>query len=291
MVDLNRFHLNGLRAIEVVARQGTLARAAEELGTSPGAVSQLVIKAEKQLGRQAFQRMPTGLRLTPFGSELVRHLETGFTALATGVATAIENQSQVLRVSTTLSFVEKWLLRRLPDFRASNPSIRLEIDSGLGLQDLGQSKVDVALRFGHGQWPGTKAEKLTAYYVFPVCSPAVARQLKTPQDLVKATIIHYENARERWEDWARVAGLTEPLPEGLLFSEAALCVDAAIAGLGVALSWDLVSSDPLRDGRLVCPFKEQIVADYSLWFVTAKSRGNDPKVSAFKSWMKRQLAE
>lgn len=291
MVELNRVHLNGLRAIEVVARQGTLARAAAELGTSPGAVSQLVIKAEKQLGRQIFQRLPSGLRLTPFGVELAKHLETGFTALAKGVASAIENQSQVLRVSTTLSFAEKWLIRRLPDFRAANPAIRVQIDSGLGLKDLVQSDVDVALRFGHGQWPGTKAEYLTRYFVFPVCSPAMARQLRSPHDLHGATIIGYENARERWEDWAGVAGLTGPLSESMLFSEAALCVDAAIAGLGVALSWDLTSEDALRDGRLVRPFKQQLVADFSLWFVTANSRSNDQKVSAFKSWMKRQFAE
>ncbi|MGL4237101.1 LysR substrate-binding domain-containing protein [Tabrizicola sp.] len=291
MVDLNRFHLNGLRAVEVVARQGTLARAAEELGTSPGAVSQLVIKAEKQLGRPVFTRMPSGLRLTPFGNELVKHLEAGFSALATGVTGAVENQSQVLRVATTLSFAEKWLLRRLPDFQASNPRIRVQIDSGLSLKDLNQSEVDVALRFGHGKWAGTKAEQLTEFLVFPVCSPAVARKLKTPQDLYAVTIISYEGARDRWEDWAKVAGLTRPLPDGLSFSEAALCVDAAIAGLGLALSWDFATDDALRDGRLARPFKEELMADYSLWFVTAKNRGNDPKTAAFRKWMRQQLAK
>jgi DNA-binding transcriptional LysR family regulator len=290
MADLNRFHLNGLRALEVAGRQGTLARAAEELGTSPGAVSQLIIKTEKQLGRQVFQRTPSGLRPTPFGADLLRHLESGFGSLATGVAAAIENQSQVLRVSTTLSFAEKWLLHRLPDFQARYPNIRAQIDTGLALRDLGQSDVDVALRFGQGQWPGTRAEHLCNYFVFPVCSPAVARQLKTPEDLYAATIIRYEDARERWEDWARLAGLTEPLGDGLMFSEAGLCVHAAIAGLGVALSWDLVAGDALGEGRLVQPFKEQMVADFSLWFVTARSRGNEPKVSVFKSWIKRQLA-
>lgn len=291
MVDLNRFHLNGLRAIEVVARQGTLARAAEELGTSSGAVSQLVIKTEKQLGRPVFQRVPSGLKLTPFGIELYQHLEEGFDAIARGLAQAIENKSQVLRVSTTLSFAEKWLIPRLPDFQQLHPKIRVQIDSGLGLKDLNQSEADIALRFGQGDWPGTKSEHLRNYHVFPVCSQATARNLKTPQDIYSANIIRYENARERWEDWARATGLTAPLPDGLTFSEAALCVNAAISGLGVALGWDILLEEELRDGRLVRPFEEQFVADYSLWFVTAKNRGNDAKVSAFKSWMKRQLAK
>lgn len=289
MVGLNRFHLNGLRAIEVVGRQGTLARAAAELGTSPGAVSQLIIKTEKQLGRLVFQRTPAGLRLTPFGAELVAHLEAGFAALAKGVASAMVTKSQVLRVSTTLSFAEKWLVRRLPDFQTLYPEIRVQIDSGLAVKDLEKSDVDVALRFGQGQWPGTKAEHLSGYHVFPVCSPAVARQLKTPQDLCSANIIRYENGRERWHDWARVADLASPLPDGLMFSEAALCINAAVAGLGVALGWDILLEHELRDGRLVRPFKEQMLADFGLWFVTPKTRGNEPKVSVFKSWMKRQF--
>jgi LysR family glycine cleavage system transcriptional activator len=287
MVELNRFHLNGLRAIEVVARQGTLARAAVELGTSPGAVSQLVIKAEKQLGRLVFQRTPVGLKLTPFGGELIQHLDAGFAAIARGIASATTIQSQVLRVATTLSFAEKWLVPRLADFQASHPTIRVQVDSTLGLADLNQ--YDIALRFGTGPWPGTKAEHLSDYRVFPVCSPAIARQLTSPSDLCGANIIRYENARESWEDWARAAGLTLPLPDGLMFSEAALCFNAAVAGVGVALGWDILLADELRDGRLVRPFKEHIVADFSLWFVTARSRGHDPKVSAFKAWVKRQL--
>lgn len=290
MVELNRFHLNGLRTIEVVARHGTLARAAAELGTTPGAVSQLVIKAEKQLGRLVFWRLPSGLKLTSFGDELVVHLEVGFTALSNGVASAVETQSQVLRVSTTLSFAEKWLVPRLPDFQASHPKIRVQIDSSLAVKDLLQTDVDIALRFGKGNWPGTKVEHLSDYRVFPVCSLAYAQKLKTPEDLCSATIIRYENARETWADWARATGVIGALPDGLVFSEAALCVNAAIAGLGVALGWDILLAHEINEGRLVTPFEGHLVSDYSLWLVTAKSRGNDPKISSFKSWIKRQLA-
>lgn len=289
MVELNRFHLNGLRAIEVVARHGTLARAATELGVTPGAVSQLVIKAEKQLGRLVFQRLATGLTLTPFGEDLVSHLEAGFSAIAQGISAAVETQSQTLRVSTTLSLAERWLVPRLHDFQTKHPLIRVQLDSSLEIKDLIQSEVDIALRFGQGDWPGTKAEHLRNYRVFPVCSPAYAKRLKAPEDLLSATLIRYQNARESWDDWARATGVSGTLPDGLMFSEAVLCFNAALAGLGVALGWDILLENELRDGRLVRPFGEHLVSDYSLWLVTAKNRGNDPKVSAFKSWMKRQF--
>ena len=289
MVHLNRFHLNGLRAIEVVARKGTLSRAAEELGTTPGAVSQLVIKAEKQLGRPVFQRLSSGLVLTPLGRDIVKHLEIGFDAIALGVGQALTDTSEVLKVSTTLSFAEKWLVRRLPDFQEKHPQIRVQIDSGLVLKDLGQGDIDIALRFGDGSWPGTKAEHLSNYRVFPVCSPSVARKLSSPGDVRNVNIIRYENARERWEDWAKVAGIDEPLPDGMSFSEAALCLNAAMSGLGVALGWDILLEDELREGQLVRPFAAELTAGYGLWFVTAKNRGSDAKISAFKAWMKRQF--
>jgi len=123
-----------------------------------------------------------------------------------------------------------------------------------------------------------------------VCSPAMARRLARPEDLYAAPIIRYENAQERWEDWGRSVGLTEPLPEGLTFSEAALCMNAAMAGVGVALGWDILLAEELRDGRLVRPFDSQMTAEYSLWFVTARAQGHDPKIGAFKTWIRRQLA-
>jgi LysR family glycine cleavage system transcriptional activator len=278
MVELNRFHLNGLRAIEIVARQGTLARAAGELGTSTGAVSQLVIKAEKQLGRQVFHRLPAGLKLTPFGIELVTHLEAGFSAIAKGVAGAIETQSHVLRVSTTLSFAEKWLVPRLPDFQSEHQNILVEIDAGVQVKDLVRSKIDVALRFGKGDWPGVKAEHLCSYRVFPVCSPAYAKRLSTPADLSTATIIRHEGASESWEDWAREAKFGDRLPTGITFNEYALCINAAIAGLGAALGLDLLLADDLQAGRLVAPFESFLVSEYGFWSVTSKSRGGDAKI-------------
>lgn len=58
--------LNAVRAIEIVARRGALAPAAEELGVTPGAVeSQHLRRAGERLGHELFERTPQGLRPTP----------------------------------------------------------------------------------------------------------------------------------------------------------------------------------------------------------------------------------
>ena len=75
MEQLNQVHLNGLRAVEVAGRLGTLALAAAELGVSLGAVSQQILKTERQLGRTLFNRTPKGLVPTPFGAKILAYLE------------------------------------------------------------------------------------------------------------------------------------------------------------------------------------------------------------------------
>ena len=78
--------LNALRAIEIVARRGALSPAAEELGVTPGAVSQHIRRAEERLGIQLFERTPRGLVPTPELADQLPRLTEGFDHLATGLA-------------------------------------------------------------------------------------------------------------------------------------------------------------------------------------------------------------
>ncbi|MGE0280607.1 MAG: LysR substrate-binding domain-containing protein [Rhizobiaceae bacterium] len=290
MSDLNRVHLNGLRAIEVAGRLGTLAKAAAELGVSIGAVSQHINKCERQLGQAVFERTPHGLTPTPFGLSLLKHLESGFRAITRGLALASEPARTTLRVSTLPVFASKWLVPRLADFQERNPDIAVQIEGNFELTDLDRSGTDVALRFGKGDWPGTRADLLIAQKAFPVCSPGVARKLKEPRDLLKVPIVHYETSLEHWDGWLAPYGLNhQQLTRGATFTETSMCMDAAIAGLGVTLSWQVAAHDALRDGRLVQPFEREYTTGWGIWFVTSAERGADRKIAAFRKWLKRDL--
>lgn len=290
MSALNRIHLNGLRAIEVAGRLGTLGKAAEELGVSIGAVSQHINKCEKQLGQAVFTRTPHGLTPTPFGAALLKQLEPGFRAIARGVALAQEPARTMLKVSTIPVFASKWLVPRLGDFQTRNPGIGIQIEGSFGLTDLDRSGIDVALRFGKGDWPDTRCDLLVPQKAFPVCSPGVARKLKEPHDMLGAPIVHYDNSLEHWSGWMEHYGLDwRQLTPTLTFTETSMCLDAAIAGLGVTLSWQVAAFDALRDGRLVQPFPYEHATGYGLWFVTAADRGNDRKIGALRKWLKADL--
>jgi len=292
MSRLNSFHLNGLRALAVVGRLGTLAKAAEHMAITPGAVSQQVIRAETQLGKAVFVRTPSGLAPTAFGKRLLKQLEMGFGEIEKGLAAAIGDERGVLQVTSTPALASKWLVPRLGNFNAKHPNINVQVESSLALVDLDRTESDVAIRFGTGSWTGCHAELLVEQRTFPVCSPSYARQLKSPRDLQKAKIIRYADSIERWGDWLALHGMKEErLAQGITFSESSMCIDAAIAGLGVMLGWQVPTHDAIREGRLVRPFSGEFSTGLGLWFVTSTARRRERRIAAFKRWLHSEMAQ
>lgn len=286
MQNLNRVHLNGLRAVEAVARCQSLQGAADELGVSASAVSQQINRTEKQLGRLLFQRTRGGLVPTEFGTLFLARLTSGFRELSQAVALADDAAANTLIVSAVPSFAARWLVPRLSAFNAGNPDIHLRIESSTRLVDFDHSDVDVGIRAGKGAWPGIKAEPLFPRPMFPVCAPAVAAQLREPRDLARFPIVGDQGTMFGWELWLEKAGIAgTELQPGIIFADPMLCVEAAIAGQGVMLAWPLLVVDAIASGRLTRPFPFAIDSGLGYFLVTSASRRADAKLAAFRKWI------
>lgn len=290
-MDLNAFHLNGLRAIETVARTGSLQKAADELGVSASAVSQQIGRTEKQLGRAVFSRTPSGLVPTEFGAQLAERLTAGFNELSRAVALAREEKLCTLVISVAPAFASRWLVPRLSRFFALHPEILLRIDASTRLADLDRSDVDLAIRMGDGAWPGVKADMLIAQEIFPVCAPSFAPRLKTVSDLANVSVLTDSGSMISWDQWFKGADAepVKPLP-GATFTDPILCLEAAIAGQGVMLAWQLLAADALADGRLVAPFGVKAASGLGYYLVTPASDETSRKVTAFRKWVKAEIA-
>lgn len=289
MKHLQRVHLNGLRALEAAGRLGSLQRAAEELGVSAGAVSQQIIKSEKQLGRTVFERTPRGLSLTPFGSQFVARLSAGFGELDQAVALA-ERSDAMLTISVAPVFASKWLVPRLNRYSRKHPGTRVRLDASTTLVDPDLSDIDLAIRVGAGDWPRVKAEFLLPQEVFPVCSPDLAKRLRGPKDIFSLPIVRDENSNLSWDIWLAPFGLSEQdLTPADTFTDAALCLDAAIAGQGAMLAWRTLAHDALASGLLVAPFVERVTSGYGYWMVTSATRREPKKVTEFKRWLRDEI--
>lgn len=291
MNDLSRLQLNALRAVEAAGRLGSLTAAAEELGVSLGAVSQQVLKAEAQLGQPLFIRSPRGLQPTPFGRLALTHLHEGFRHLAAAAALGREQASNTLTVSVPPVLAVKWLVPRLSRFTAGAPELKLRIDASSDLIDLDHSDIDLAVRIGMGGWPGVVASHLLDQRVFPVCSPRLAETLTKPEDLAGIPVLRDRGAMFTWEAWLAPEGLSGlELTEGSIYSDASLCLQAAIAGQGVFLAWPTLAAYAIADGQLVAPFPGRHKTGYAYWLVTSAQRPKPTKVKRFEAWLREEFS-
>lgn len=290
MKALNQVHLNGLRTVEAVARLGSLQAAADELGVSIGAVSQQVIKTEKQLGRTLFERTTRGMVAAEAASDVLARLSDGFRHLSAAVALARRKDDSMLTISVAPVFAARWLVHRVADFSEAFPGISLRIDANDRLTDAAQTDVDLRIRVGRGHWPGFKAELILHQRVAPVCPPAMAAGLKTPADILDLPKIVDGRAMFSWDVWLAAVGLTgAEIKARHTFSEASLCLDAAIAGQGVMLAWQTLASHQLQHGQLVAPFGPAVKTGFGHYFVTTENARRSDKVEKFKRWLKREI--
>jgi LysR family glycine cleavage system transcriptional activator len=146
-----------------------------------------------------------------------------------------------LTISVAPSFASKWLLPRLPGFYDSHPDIELRISASVGIADFKRDKVDLAIRLGHGRYPGLHAEPLFNEALTPLCSPDLLKgkgRLDSPDDLRKHRLIHDMSIpgggdSAAWDSWLALAGAKQVAANrGAKFSLAELAMQAAIDGVG-----------------------------------------------------------
>ena len=194
----------------------------------------------------------------------------------------------VLTVSTLHSFAANWLVPRLKRFRDLRPDVDVRITTTDHVVDFGREDVDVAIRYGRGNWPGLEVVRLMTEELFPVCSPALLEggpPLKRPEDLGHHTLLHDE-MREDWRMWLMAAGARRIDPaRGPGFGHSNLVIQAAVAGEGVALGRSVLVADALAAGRLVKPFDISLPAEFAYYVVSPKATANRPKVKAFRDWV------
>ncbi|HEV7277748.1 MAG TPA: LysR substrate-binding domain-containing protein [Devosiaceae bacterium] len=283
--------LNALRAIEIVARRGALAPAAEELGVTPGAVSQHLRRAEERLGLELFERTPQGLRPTPALQQILPQLSNGFAALQDALAGLRVRNEMVLSLTVGSVFASRWLIWRIGKFSALHPDIEVRLVVSGQLLDLHRADIDCAIRFGRGDWPGVQAERLGPAPYSPVCAPPLAPQLANPGDLARVPVIRDTSTMLSWDAWFAAAGLPPPALQGPTYDDPALAFDAAISGQGVLLTVDRMSADAVSDGRLVRPFAISAESGVAYWLVVAEGRREPRKTRLFREWLRVEVPD
>ena len=197
--------LKALLAVEATARLRSFTRAGEELNTSQSAVSHAVTVAESFLETKLFDRSARPISLTREGREYVASL-TGCLAQLSAETESLRSRQtgNILTISCNLAYGNYWLLPRLKYFHETHPDIQVNMVTayhGMATLDPG---IDVAIRFGMGDWPDLQAHLLFREQILPVASPGYRDRsdaVSSPADLIGHTLLHAHSNDKSWYDW------------------------------------------------------------------------------------------
>ena len=197
----------------------------------------------------------------------------------------------VLTVRATPSLATKWLLPRLSGFVDQNPQLEVRLAGTNELTDFTREDVDIEIRHGEGNWPGLVVEGVAQESFLPVCAPAYAAAKSIAiSDITRHRLIHSVKSQVQWDQWLASAGIRKDKRwRRVLFDRSHMAIDAAVAGMGIALESNLMMWRELRDGTLVCPVADPPpVTLVSQWLVCPRDHLRHAKVRAFIAWVKKE---
>lgn len=286
--------LNALRAFEAAARLGSVSRAAEELHVTHGAVSRQVRALEEALGAPLFEREGRGIVLTHAGLRLRDAAGDAFTALQTAWAgLRRDGRPAALVLGCPGSLLARWVIPRLERLALALPALKLHLSAQESGFDVTLPGLDAALLLGEAPWPPEwQVHVLGTERIGPVVSPRYphyeALRDASPAALLELPLLHTASRPQAWPRWFAAQALAiDAWRPGNGFDHLTYLLEAAAAGLGVAIApQELVQAD-LDSGRLVAPWG--FVATGGEWALCALRGNDDPRIPALVEWLEGEL--
>jgi LysR family transcriptional regulator, glycine cleavage system transcriptional activator len=276
--------MTALRAFAATAELRSFSQAARVLNVTHAAVAQQVRALEDQLGRPLVQREGRGVSLTTDGEQLAEALGEGFAAFQRGLeALRAGEADRPVRVSLTASFAAQWLMPRLKEFWAQHPDIGLSLHPDSRVVDLHRERMDLAIRYGNGDWPGVEATYLTSARMVIAGAPGlIGERYLSLQELAGMDWILSRTWPEQ-DTWLRQLGLDPETLNRTDINSEELAIAAARQGLGLVIeSVALIESD-VSDGRLriVHESREKLPA----YFIVTLPGPKRAAARAFQKWL------
>ncbi len=282
-----------LRAFEAAARLGSQRKAAQELHVDHTVVSKHIRALEAGLGVALLTATVGGTVLTPLGREYYQRIAHALEIIGAATARIREQGAYpTLHVACSPGFAVRWLTPRVSHFLELHPGLDIAIRPTTRAQGLGSGEADVDIRYTAHIEPGIRTCELGWPRVFPVANPHwLARYgpIEQVDQLLAVPLVH-EETHEHWRLWLTRAGVAvnEP-PHGPRYWNAALAIDAARMGQGVALANRFIVADELKAGQLVELLATDVVI-HPYMFMVREERWDEPVIAGFREWLTTKIA-
>ncbi|MFB2594591.1 LysR family transcriptional regulator [Paracoccus sp. p4-l81] len=277
-----------LIAFEAVLREGTVSAAAQDLGLTQSTVSRLIQTLEAQLGVALFLRHRK--RLTPteaalrFGTEISAALDL----IQRGSLSLVANpDGGHLNLAVLPTFGTRWLAPRLPGFLSAHPGVSVNLTTRFHRFGFQTEPFDAVIFFGQPDWADADHLKLFSERITACAAPdLLARQpIAAPSDLAGQMLFQLPTRPGAWADWFAGQGAAPVAAQGMVMDQFSMVIQAAIAGMGIALLPDYLARMEIAEGRLAPVLRPAVPSRGAYWLAWPRARGGLNALRAFRGWL------
>ncbi|MEW5684368.1 MAG: LysR substrate-binding domain-containing protein [Pseudomonadota bacterium] len=283
--------LSTLRAFEAVARLGSVSRAAEALGRTHGAVSKQLRALGDHAGVAFFEKAGTGLRPTPAGVRFAAAVGQAFESLSVAYeAVAAPARAPNVHVACSVTFATRWLAPHLASFAAAHPDIRVRMEMTSAREMRQETDADLLILWDWLSYPQedrARAVRLGEACFVLVAAPGYAVGSDGRGGVSAPCRIEHEHTSRAWDLW-RGQGRSLAAASVMSFPHSHLCIEAAVAGLGVTLVERRLVAGELADGRLLA-LGEPMRLEEGFVAIPHATRALGPAARRFLDWLGAEL--
>jgi LysR family transcriptional regulator, glycine cleavage system transcriptional activator len=285
--------LHLLRAFTATARLGSISAAAVSLHLTQSAVSKQVQELERWLGLPLFARVRKRLQLTPAGMRYEQAVRVTLSQLEEATLDLISSRSGagVLHISTLPTMGSKWLIPRLPLFQAAQPRIELRFMPYTQGYDFSQARLDCALRYGAGQWPGACADYVVGRELVLIAPPPTLKvhKIRKPGDIRHFALLQHISVPNAWAQWCQAHEVSTLQPNaGPQLDQYNSLIRAVAVGMGVALVPQCLVADDVAAGHVSVPLPGHYVSDNGYYLCYPEAKASFEPLLAFRAWLLQQ---
>lgn len=282
-----------LVCFEAVARNRSVTKAAEELNLTQSAVSRRLASLEARLGEKLFIRARQRVMPTPAAENYAIEIRGLLNAIevSTTKMLALRQRGGALTLACLPTFGSRWLVPRLNGFLEKYPEIDINLVTKIRQFSFEQERIHAAIYFGLAEWPNAEMRYLMPEYIVPVGAPSLLgdRPINSPDELRQFTLIQHTSWPQIWNEWFSRAGASFVQGDaGPKFEYFSLVIEAAVAGIGVALLPKFLIRREIENGLLAMVFDEPMRCEEAYHFVYPKRYERNPNVLCFADWLTEQ---
>ncbi len=291
-------NLSLLLAFDAVMRAGSVTAAAQDLSLTQSTVSRLIQTLEAQLGQPLFVRHRKRLIPTEAAERYFTDIARALDLVQRASMSLVANpDGGNLDLAVLPTFGTRWLAPRLPGFLSANPGISVNLATRFRAFNFDAEPFDAVIYFGRDDWPGAVHVKLFDERLTACASPDFLRAhpITRPEDLEGLVLLQLESRPTAWEAWFAGQGsghghAGRRATNGMLMDQFSMMIQAALAGLGVALLPDYLARAEIAEGRLLPILGQAVPGSGAYWLAWPKAKAERKPIAAFRDWLLAQTA-